>query len=123
MDQILIRNLTLSGKHGHYDRELEKGNRFRFQIALELDASRAAETDDLSETVDYEAVIERVKAIVQGPRTRLVERLAGLIAEDLLTGFPRLEAVTVEAMKLDPPVSASVEATGVLIRRARTEGA
>ena len=67
-----------------HDSERELGQRFVVDLDLELSRLAAVHSDDLADTVDYAALAQAVAAIVTGPPVRLLERLAGLIADRAL---------------------------------------
>lgn len=85
MSKLVIHNLELFGYHGVYPEEQEKGQRFWVDVELEGDF---AAKDELSETVDYSKVIEKIKQISSAKRFRLIESFAKAIAEELLREFP-----------------------------------
>jgi dihydroneopterin aldolase len=87
-------------------------------IDIEVDLQRASRTDDLTDTVNYGAVLEQLSKTLESERFDLLERLAGRTAELVLTN-PLVTAVTVSAHKLRPPVPQHVASTGVKIRRER----
>ena len=94
MDFIRVRKLQLSVFLGVYPDE-QKAPRTTFvDIELGLDLSRAASTDALADTVDYDALSQSICTHCAPPRRfALVERLAGEIA-DICLGFdPRIESV------------------------------
>lgn len=60
--------------------------------------SLAGLSDDISRTIDYHSVAQRVRALAASGERRLLETLAEDIAVLLLDGFP-LRTVTVEIRK------------------------
>ena len=66
--------------------------------------SRADETDELADAVNYAAVCDRVVELAQGGPYRLLERLAALIADDLVAGFgvTQCAGASREARRPDP---------------------
>lgn len=117
-DTILIEGITFHAYHGASDEEQAVGHRYSIDIALETDIRRAAESDDLSQTVNYSAVAKCVLAIATENQFRLIETLAERIAADILQNFP-VSAVEVTVRKLLPPMRVPAAATGVHIRRQR----
>ena len=117
-DTILIEGITFHAYHGASDEEQAVGHRYRVDVVLEYDIRAAAQSDDLSQTINYSAVAKRVLAIGTENRFRLIETLAEHIAADILQNFPA-SAVEVTVCKLLPPMRVPVQATGVKIRRAR----
>lgn len=117
-DTILIECITFHAYHGASDEEQSVGHRYSVDIVLECDIRAAAQSDDLSQTINYSAVAKRVLAIGTENRFRLIETLAEHIASDILLNFPAT-AVEVTVRKLLPPMRVPAQATGVHIRRER----
>ena len=53
MDKIHIRGLRVFAYHGVNAEEKEKGQPFELDVTLAADLSRAGQSDDLSDTVNY----------------------------------------------------------------------
>jgi dihydroneopterin aldolase len=84
---IEIRGLSVFAYHGVHPEERENGQTFVLDVWLECPPSRADETDELADAVDYSAVCDRVVELAAGGPYRLLERLASLIADDLVERF------------------------------------
>ena len=83
-DKIVVTNVHATGRHG-WRRNLEKYPQpFNVSAELVLDLTKAGETDDLGDTVDYADVCEEIKTIVSEESFALIERLAHVIALRLL---------------------------------------
>ena len=61
METIRIKGLEIFAYHGVNPEEKENGQKFILDIAMQADISRAAQTDDLNETVNYAAVRKTVR--------------------------------------------------------------
>ncbi len=118
-DRIEIRGFEALVFCGVLDEEQARRQPFSFDIDIYLDMSRASATDDLAATVNYGATIEEVSAVLVVERYQLLERMAGRVAEVVLSD-PNAEAVTVVARKTRPPVPSIVASTGVRVHRTRT---
>src|SRR5688572_21981544 len=119
-DRILLTGLGFYGRHGALPAERELGGRFVVDVEAALDLRPAGESDDLAATVDYAAVYERVRALVEETRYNLIEALAERIAGELLTQFPLLRAVTVRVHKPGAPLPGAVmAAVAVELHRTR----
>ncbi len=121
MDLIRIRSLELDVFLGVYEAEQAAPRRAVADIELGVDLSRAAASDDLADTVDYDALARTVRDAVSAQATTskryaLVERLAGEIADICLAFDPRVESARVIVAKPGAIPAASVE---VEIRRSR----
>ena len=117
-DVIELRGLRVLGRHGCLPEEEEREQPFELDLDLHVDLSAAARSDDLADTVDYGAMVAVVVAIVEGPPCRLLEALAGRIADAML-GDGRVTSVMVAVRKLRPPVAADLATAGVRLTRGR----
>jgi 7,8-dihydroneopterin aldolase/epimerase/oxygenase len=99
VDRIFLEGMNFSGFHGTLDAERDLGQPFVVDVELRLDLSEAGATDDLTKTVDYSAVHDRAREIVEGEPVNLTETLAERIARSALEDHPLVEAVRVRVKK------------------------
>lgn len=98
-DRILLEGMTFFGFHGALPAERELGQRFVVDVEMRLDLRPAGVSDDLAKTVDYGAVHEAVKEIVEGESLNLIEAVAERIAATILGNHLRVETVRVRVAK------------------------
>lgn len=91
---------------------------FELDLDLVTDLRPASRSDQLADTVDYGAVLQRVAAVVGQESYALLEALAEAIAGVVLSDS-RVEEVTVTLRKLRPPIPLDLESVGVRITRRR----
>lgn len=115
---IHIRGLEVFGYHGVHEEERRLGQRFVVDVDLDLLACPGVASDALDGTVDYAALTAAVADIVAGPPSRLIEHLAGRIA-DLALDHPLADRVTVGIDKPQVALPHQVRATGVRLQRRR----
>ena len=118
-DRIEIRDLRVIGVHGVLPEERERAQPFSLDIVAWVDMAAAQRSDDLADTVDYGALAQTAADLVGQRSFRLLEALAGHLADVLLLADERLEAVEVTVRKLRPPLSLDVASTGVRVLRTR----
>lgn len=118
-DRIELRAMRFAGRHGVLPHEADELQPFEVDVVVELALSAAARSDDLGRTVDYGAVFEIARGVVEGPHVALVESLAERIATGVLAAHPRVSAVTVRVRKMAPPLPGELAWAGVEIRRTR----
>jgi 7,8-dihydroneopterin aldolase/epimerase/oxygenase len=116
LDRIELRGLRVFGYHGVLDSERQEGQEFLIDAVLWLDTAPAAATDDLSLTVNYADLADRLVAIVAGPPVRLIETLAQRLADEALAGALARE-VEITVHKPQAPVGHLVHDVSVTIRR------
>jgi len=100
---VLLRGLAFYGYHGVNAAEQKLGQRFRVDVTLWLDLAPAAASDALADTVSYADVYNAVRAVMEGPPSRLLEHVAGRIGRVLLDD-PRVQRVRVRILKAGPPI-------------------
>lgn len=120
LDNIELTGLTAFGRHGVFDFEREQGQDFVVDLRLSLSTRRAAETDDVADTVHYGELAERVVAIVEGEPVNLIETLADRIAEAVLED-EKVVFVAVTVHKPSAPIRAQFADVSVTAHRGRPE--
>ena len=100
MDSILIRDLKLETVIGTNPDERNRRQQIIINLRLDCDLTQASRSDELSDTVDYFTIEERVTEMVNSSSFKLLERLAGAIA-DLCLENAQVKTVTVEIDKPD----------------------
>jgi dihydroneopterin aldolase len=119
-DVIEIRGLRLLGAHGVLGEEIVRPQPFEIDLDIETRLDGAGASDNLEETVDYGPIVDAVRDLVEGSHFALLESLARAIA-DIVLADRRVDAVTVGARKLRPPLAADVTTVGVRITRRRDD--
>jgi dihydroneopterin aldolase len=115
MGQISIEGMEFFAHHGCFSEEQIIGNRFIVDIILETDTGEAEKTDDLSKTVNYQAVYGLVKEEM-AKRSKLLEHIGRRILARIGKEFPQITACRVKVSKLNPPVGGKVERVSVELR-------
>lgn len=87
MDKIFITALRAETVIGIYD--WEKATRQRVIVDLELDTDirRAAQTDDIVDTINYKSISKRLVRFIEDSRYELIESLAERLAKLLIDEF------------------------------------
>ena len=104
--------------HGCSQAEQELGQRIVVDLTLYADLSAAADSDDLTKTPDYQRAYQLVRQVVEGKSCRLLETLAGQIANLALSELS-VRAVTVELSKAQPPLGGLVDFASIRLSRSR----
>ena len=119
LDRVALRGLRGFGRHGVLPSERATGQPFLVDVDLGLDTRRAAKSDDLTDTVDYAGLADRVVALVEGEPVNLIETLAERIAAMCLESAA-VEQVQVTVHKPEAPVTVAFEDVSVTIMRSRS---
>lgn len=120
IDEITLTGVRAFGYHGVFEDERREGQEFVVDVTLYVSTAAAAASDDVTDTVHYGEVAERIVELVGGEPLNLIEGLAARIADDLLEhDLVRTVAVTVH--KPHAPITVPFSDVSVTIRRARPE--
>ena len=117
-DRITLVGMRFMGRHGVSDQERLEPQPFEVDLALRLDLSRPARTDELADTVNYSTLFELARQVVEERSFHLLEALAGAIAEAVLAAHP-VDDVEVRVRKPKAPLPGAFETVEVRIRRTR----
>ena len=117
-DEITLTGLRVFGRHGVFEHERRDGQIFVVDATLHVSTAAAAASDDVTDTVHYGEVAERIAAIVGGEPLNLIETLAQRIADELLSD-EAVRSVVVAVHKPDAPIDLPFTDVSVTIRRAR----
>ena len=121
MERINITGLELFAFHGVNLEERRNGQVFLLDMLLEADLTKACNSDNIEDTINYAGVIKTAAAAFTSRPLNLIERAAEVVARAVLEGFPAVEAVTVRVHKPDAPVKLPFEDILIEIFRRREE--
>lgn len=108
---IELAGLELFGYHGVLEEEKEQGQRFWYDVELEV--GEWGTSDRIEEAVDYRLVVDAVRE-VNGRRFELLEALASTVAETLMERF---EVAHVKVRVRKQPAGLPVEFSAVTAER------
>ncbi|GAA3932451.1 dihydroneopterin aldolase [Microbacterium soli] len=120
LDEIVLTGLTVFGHHGVFDFERRDGQEFTIDLRLGLPLGAAAASDDVTDTVHYGELADRVAAIVAGEPVNLIETLAQRIADAVLED-ERVKVVTVTVHKPHAPIAQTFADVAVSVHRMQKE--
>jgi dihydroneopterin aldolase len=115
---IALTGLRTRGYHGVYESERAQGQEFVVDVVLEVDLNKAAESDDVADTVHYGELADRLVEVITGEPVNLIETLADRLCRVCLA-YPRVETATVTVHKPQAPIGHEFADVAVTVRRAR----
>lgn len=116
---VRLINAVFYAHHGVMQEEHRIGGRYEVDVAMDIDFTSAAEADDLMRTVDYERVYRMVHDTITMNRFYLIERLAFLIAQQVIQYSTLVDAVEVTVRKANPPVGGPCDRAEAVFRLTR----
>ncbi|MFL5757621.1 MAG: dihydroneopterin aldolase [Chloroflexota bacterium] len=120
-DRIVLENMQFQGRHGVHPEERAEPQPFEVDVELALDLAAAGSTDDLARTVDYSAVYDVCRRIVETGSYQLLEAIAETIATEVLADYP-VDEVVVRVRKPAVRLGGPLRHAGVEIRRRAASG-
>ena len=118
-DQILLTGIYGFGYHGLFETERKNGQDFFVDVILNINLQAASLSDSIDETVNYAEITDLVVSEITTNPVSLIEKLAGRIAERILSSYSKVNFVSVTVHKPQAPVSASLKDIVVQITRTR----
>ncbi|MBF0728505.1 MULTISPECIES: dihydroneopterin aldolase [Bacteroides] len=115
---ILLKEIRCYAYHGVAPQENLIGNEYIIDLKLKVDISKAAQTDEVADTVNYAEVHQVIMAEMAVP-SKLLEHVGGRIIEKLFQQFPALEEIELHLSKRNPPMGADVESAGIELHCSR----
>jgi dihydroneopterin aldolase len=112
---INIEGIKLYAYHGCLEEEGKIGGNYIVDVYMITDFTEAANTDDLTKTIDYCTIYEISKKEM-AVRSKLIEEVCQRIFKNIRSTFPQLKNLHVKVTKFLPPMNGDVEKVSVEIK-------
>lgn len=109
---ISLKNVRFHARHGVMPQERTVGADFTVNLTVSTDLSKAAETDNVADTVNYAVLYDILHEEMNIP-SQLLEHVAGRVAQRIMETFPTIMTVDVEITKNNPPMQADCDGAAV----------
>ena len=112
--KIEVNGIKLYAFHGCLEEEARIGGHYVVDITIITDFSEAANSDDLSKTVDYvyvNAIVKEEMAI----RSKLIETVGQRIFTRIKNELKGVFELSVKITKLTPPINGDVDSVAIVI--------
>ncbi|MEN9445419.1 MAG: Dihydroneopterin aldolase [Bacteroidota bacterium] len=116
MGIIEIEQMEFYAYHGCFAEERIVGNKFRVDLRLEADCRLAAQTDAITDAVNYQTAYDVVKAEIAIP-SHLLEHICQRILDSLYAQLPSIQKATVRVYKMNPPMGGEMRSVSVSMTR------
>jgi len=116
--KIVLEGLEFHAYHGVYPHERDSGNWFEVDIEVSTDFSKAALTDELNGTVNYETLFRIIKEEMEVP-SKLLETVAEKIVNKVLAEIRQVEGVSLTISKLNPPIGGKCKKASIVLTKYR----
>ena len=113
--RIFLNDVRIYAYHGVMPQERAVGGWYRVWVDADYDFTRALETDNVDDTLDYSRMLAVVNQEMNVP-SQLLEHVAGRIAKALFRSFPDIRSAEIKLVKENPPMGNDTGGAGVLLR-------
>jgi len=111
---VEVSGIEVFAYHGCMEEEARLGGKFIVDVEISTDFMKAAETDELIDTIDY----VRVREIVveeMGIRSKLIEHVGYRILKRFRQEFKSLDKAWIKVRKINPPINGTVKEVAVVL--------
>ncbi len=115
MSVISIEGMEFFAYHGCFKEEQIIGTKFRCDLFIDVDTTKAEQTDQLLDTVNYQEVYQVVKTEMDRP-SKLLEHVGRRIITRLKERFPAVKQVRLKIRKLNPPLGGKMAFVAVELK-------
>ena len=115
---ILLKEIRCYAYHGVAPQENLIGNEYIIDLKLKVNISKAAQTDEVTDTVNYAEVHQVIMTEMAVP-SKLLEHAGGRIVEKVFQQFPTIEEIELRLSKRNPPMGADIESAGIELHCSR----
>jgi dihydroneopterin aldolase len=120
MGIIRLKNMQFYGYHGVSPSEKHLGGKFEVDVELMTSFQKACQSDNLEDTINYEAIYHTVDDCVKKKKYYLIEAVANSIAKTILNNFP-VESIVIRVRKPHAPVRGLLDTVEVEIQRTKAD--
>ena len=114
MALIELEDMEFHAFHGCFKEERIVGNRFIVQFSFEVNSKHAEESDNITDTVNYQTVYCIVKDEMMQV-SHLLEHVARRILDSVCAQFSEIENAKVKVSKMNPPMGGKMKCVSVTL--------
>ncbi|MBZ4043581.1 dihydroneopterin aldolase [Flavobacterium hibisci] len=118
MGVIKLKNIRTFSYHGCMIEEGKIGSDYTVDLKIKTNFQQSAETDDLTDTVDY-VHLNKIVTEEMAIRSHLLEHVAKRINNRILEEIQSVEKTTVWVSKINPPIGGDVESVTIKMTEIR----
>ncbi|MFT5213390.1 MAG: dihydroneopterin aldolase [Polaribacter sp.] len=118
MGIIQVNNIKLYAYHGCLDEEAKIGSEYRVDVEVKADLRKSANSDELTDTVDYvhlNYIVKEEMAI----RSKLLEEVAQRILNRFFKELRKVKKAKISVSKINPPIGGNVDEVVIILTKKR----
>lgn len=117
---IHLQQVRFHAFHGVMPQEQQVGADFLIDLRVGYPLEQAMKSDEVGDTLNYASLYDLLVREMQQP-SKLLEHVAGRIAEAIGRAFPQVTSIDLELTKINPPMGADCEGASVEIHLIKEE--
>ena len=114
MGQVVLEGMEFFAYHGFFDEEQKIGNKYGVDIYINTDLSKAAISDNLTDTIDYSEIYSII-AEQMNVKSRLLENIGHRIIDGIRLRYPQVHKICLHISKFNPPVGGVVGKSKIIL--------
>tara|TARA_B110000503_G_scaffold32668_1_gene53111 strand:+ start:1519 stop:1875 length:357 start_codon:yes stop_codon:yes gene_type:complete len=118
MSTIRLKNIKIYAFHGCLVEESKIGSDYLVNLSVKANLTQAANSDQLSDTVDY-VLLQKIVATEMQKRSKLLEHVAQRIIDAIFKEVDLVQTVKIRVAKVNPPIGGDVEDVSVVLKSCR----
>ena len=118
MGKIFIEGIKIYAYHGCFKEETAIGTNFLISVELDVNLDKPAQSDNIEDTVNYQAVFTVVKEQMTIP-SKLLEHVSKRIMDTLFEKFTAVDKIKLKVSKLNVPLGGHIDSVSVQLEQKR----
>ena len=114
--KILLENIKIHAFHGVLPEEKILGTYYILNLTIKADIWKAAETDDLKDTINYAEINNIIHEEMKIP-SELLEQVAGRIIDKIRQKFPQIISIKLKITKTKPPMQCEIDGVNIVLKK------
>ena len=120
MDKIKLKDIKIYAYHGCLSEENLIGGEYLVNLSVFSNLKKSSVSDELKDTIDYVSLLNIVKKEMLSP-SKLLENVVKRVVDKIFLVFPKINKVSLEISKLNPPINGNVFSVSVKNKVKRKE--
>ncbi|WBV58721.1 dihydroneopterin aldolase [Chryseobacterium sp. Chry.R1] len=116
MSKIFLEDVKIYAYHGVLPEENIIGTYYILNLEIHTDLWKAAESDDLNDTISYadinDIILEEMKV-----KSKLLEHVAGRIISKINENFPEVSYIKLKITKTAPPMQGEMKGASIELEK------
>ena len=120
MGKIKLKDIKIYAYHGCLSEENLIGGEYLVNLSVFSNLKKSSFSDELKDTIDYVSLLDIVKKEMLSP-SKLLENVVKRVIDKIFLVFPKINKVSLEVSKLNPPINGNVFSVSVKNKVKRKE--